>query len=127
MTLALAAQLPTVLAARGGTVATHLQGATVARLNTTTTTTYVAAPLDGINTWLTQWGTSLQGLGAIVLVICVVVVGIKLGARSAVSSGGGSGMRETMGSVFGLVLAGLLIGGALILGPIFIGVGQATG
>lgn len=126
MTLALAAQLPTVLAARGGTVATHFQGATVARLNTTTTT-YVAAPLDGINTWLTQWGTSLQGLGAIVLVICVVVVGIKLGARSAVSSGGGSGMRETMGSVFGLVLAGLLIGGALILGPIFVGVGKATG
>lgn len=124
MTLTLAAQLPTVLAARGGTVATHLQGATVARL---TNTTYVAAPLDGVNTWLTQWGTSLQGLGAIVLVICVVIVGIKLGARTAVSSGGGSGMRETMGSVFGLVIAGLLIGGALILGPIFIGVGQATG
>jgi hypothetical protein len=117
MTLALAAQLPTVLAARGGTVAAHLQGGTVARLNTTTT--YVAAPLDGVNTWVNQWGPSLQ--------ICVIVVGIKLGARSAVSSAGGSGMRETMGSVFGLLLAGLLIGGALILGPIFIGVGQATG
>lgn len=125
MTLALAAQLPTVLAARGGTVAAHLQGGTVARLNTTTT--YVAAPLDGVNTWVNQWGPSLQIFGAAVLVICVIVVGIKLGARSAVSSAGGSGMRETMGSVFGLLLAGLLIGGALILGPIFIGVGQATG
>ena len=46
------------------------------------TTVYLAGPLDQVNTWVSQWGTSLQILGGTILAICMVLVGIKLGAKS---------------------------------------------
>ena len=54
-------------------------------------TTYLAGPLDQVNAWVTQWGTSLQLLGGTVLAICMVLVGIKLGAKSVASSGANTG------------------------------------
>ena len=92
------------------------------------TTTYIAGPLDQVNAWVSQWGTSLQLLGGVILGICMVLVGIKLGAKSVASQGAAStGHRETIGSIFGLVIAGVLIGAALIIVPIFIGVGSNSG
>ena len=91
------------------------------------TTTYLAGPLDQVNAWVAQWGTSLQILGASVLAICVVLVGIKLGAKSVASTGASTGHREAIGSIVGLVIAGVLIGAALIIVPIFIGVGSNSG
>ena len=92
------------------------------------TTTYIAGPLDQVNAWVSQWGTSLQILGASVLAICMVLVGIKLGAKSVASQGAGStGHRETIGSIFGLVIAAVLVGAALIIVPLFVGVGSNSG
>ena len=90
-------------------------------------TTYTAAPLDQVNAWVAQWGTSLQILGASVLAICMVLVGIKLGAKSVASNGASTGHREAVGAIFGLVIAGVLIGAALIIVPLFVGVGSNSG
>ena len=90
-------------------------------------TTYTAGPLDQVNVWVSQWGTSLQVLGGSVLAICVVLVGIKLGAKSVASQGASTGHREAIGSIVGLVIAGVLIGAALIIVPLFVGVGSNSG
>jgi hypothetical protein len=91
-------------------------------------TSYPAAPLDQVNAWVAQWGTSLQILGGTILAICMVLVGIKLGAKSvAGSNGANSGHREAFGAIFGLVIAGILIGAALILVPMLIGIGAHSG
>ena len=90
-------------------------------------TTYTAAPLDQVNAWVSQWGTSLQVLGGTILAICMVLVGIKLGAKSVASNGASTGHRETIGAIFGLVIAGVLIGAALIIVPLFVGVGSNSG
>ena len=91
------------------------------------TTTYLAGPLDQVNAWVSQWGTSLQILGASVLAICVVLVGIKLGAKSVASNGASTGHREAIGAIFDLLIAGVLIGAALIIVPLFVGVGSNSG
>jgi hypothetical protein len=90
-------------------------------------TTHLAGPLDQVNAWVSQWGTSLQVLGGIVLAICMVLVGIKLGAKSVVGSGGSTGHREAIGAIFGLVIAGILIGAALIVVPMLVGIGSNSG
>ena len=90
-------------------------------------TTYLAGPLDQVNAWVTQWGTSLQLLGGTVLAICMVLVGIKLGTKSVASSGANTGHREAVGAIFGLAIAGVLIGAALIIVPLFVGVGANSG
>jgi hypothetical protein len=90
-------------------------------------TTYTAAPLDQVNAWVAQWGTSLQVLGGTILAICMVLVGIKLGAKSVASNGASTGHREAVGAIFGLVIAGVLIGAALIIVPLFVGVGSNSG
>jgi len=91
------------------------------------TTTYIAGPLDQVNAWVSQWGTSLQLLGGVILGICMVLVGIKLGAKSVASSGANTGHREAVGAIFGLAIAGVLIGAALIIVPLFVGVGANSG
>ena len=90
-------------------------------------TTYTAAPLDQVNAWVAQWGTSLQVLGGTILAICMVLVGIKLGAKSVASNGASTGHREAVGAIFGLVIAGVLVGAALIIVPLFVGVGSNSG
>jgi hypothetical protein len=94
-----------------------------------TNTVYLAGPLDQINAWVAQWGTSLQVLGGTILAICMVLVGIKLGAKSVASggSGGSTGHREAFGAIFGLAIAGILIGAALIVVPLLIGIGSNSG
>ena len=93
------------------------------------TTTFLAGPLDGVNAWMGQWGTALQVLGGTVLAICMVLVGIKLGAKTVAggNSGAGGGHREAVGSIFGLAIAGVLIGAALIIVPILVGIGANSG
>ena len=91
------------------------------------TTMYLAGPLDQVNAWVAQWGTSLQILGGTILAICMVLVGIKLGAKTVASNGSSTGHREAVGSIFGLLIAGVLIGAALIVVPLFIGVGSGSG
>jgi len=91
------------------------------------TTTYLAGPLDQVNAWVSQWGTSLQILGGTILAICMVLVGIKLGAKSVASNGASTGHREAVGAIFGLLIAGVLIGAALIVVPLFVGVGSNSG
>jgi len=92
-------------------------------------TGYLAGPLDQINAWVAQWGTSLQILGGTILAICMVLVGIKLGAKSVASGGSGAntGHREAFGAIFGLAIAGILIGAALIVVPLLIGIGSNSG
>ena len=89
--------------------------------------TYLAGPLDQVNAWVAQWGTSLQILGGTILAICMVLVGIKLGAKSVAGNGASTGHREAVGAIFGLLIAGVLIGAALIVVPLFIGVGSNSG
>ena len=98
-----------------------------ATVRSSATTTYLAGPLDQVNTWVTQWGTSLQILGGTILAICMVLVGIKMGAKSVASNGASTGHRETIGAIFGLAIAGVLIGAALIIVPVFVGVGSNSG
>ena len=90
-------------------------------------TTYIAAPLDQVNAWVSQWGTSLQILGGTIIAICMVLVGIKLGAKSVASTGASTGHREAVGAIFGLLIAGVLVGAALIIVPMFVGVGSNSG
>jgi hypothetical protein len=90
-------------------------------------TTYLAGPLDQVNTWVSQWGASLQVLGGIILAICMVLVGIKLGAKSVASNGASTGHREAIGAIFALVIAAVLIGAALIVVPMLIGIGSNSG
>lgn len=90
-------------------------------------TTYLAGPLDQVNTWVSQWGTSLQVLGGIILAICMVLVGIKLGAKSVASNGASTGHREAIGAIFALMIAAVLIGAALIVVPMLIGIGSNSG
>jgi len=87
----------------------------------------LAGPLDQINTWLGQWGSSFQIVGATVLGICAIFVGIKLGAKSVVSNGPNSGTRESLGSLFQLAIAGIIIGAALLLVPMLINIGKGSG
>ena len=47
----------------------------------------------------------------------MVLVGIKLGAKSVASNGANTGQREAVGAIFGLLIAGVLIGAALIIVP----------
>ena len=89
--------------------------------------TYLAGPLDGVNAWMSQWGTALQVLGGTVLAICMVLVGIKLGAKTVTGGSGGGGHREAVGSIFGLAIAGVLISAALIIVPILVGIGSNSG
>ena len=90
---------------------------------------FSAGPLDQINAWVAQWGTSLQVLGGTILAICMVLVGIKLGAKSVAGGGNGAntGHREAFGAIFGLAIAGILIGAALIVVPLLIGIGSNSG
>ena len=90
-------------------------------------TTYLAGPLDQVHAWVSQWGTSLQVLGGIILAICMVLVGIKLGAKSVASNGASTGHREAIGAIFGLVIAAVLIGAALIVVPMLINIGSNSG
>jgi len=91
-------------------------------------TTYLAGPLDQVNAWVSQWGTALQVLGIAILGICMVLVGIKLGTKAVVSSGGANtGNREAVGAIFTLLVAGILVGAALIIVPIFVSVGSNSG
>ena len=90
-------------------------------------TTYTAAPLDQVNAWVSQWGTSLQILGGTIIAICMVLVGIKLGAKSVASTGASTGHREAVGAIFGLLIAGVLVGAALIIVPLLVGVGSNSG
>ena|ERR1700712_481547 len=104
------------------TASTTLTGQTPA------VTTYLAGPLDQVNTWVSQWGTALQVLGIAILGICMVLVGIKLGTKAVVSSGGANtGNREAVGAIFTLLVAGILVGAALIIVPIFVSVGTNSG
>ena len=107
------------------TFITAESAALTVRLSVNTTDT--AAPLDQVNAWVSQWGTSLQVLGGTILAICMVLVGIKLGAKSVASNGASTGHREAVGAIFGLVIAGVLIGAALIIVPLFVGVGSNSG
>ena len=93
------------------------------------TTVYLAGPLDAVNAWMSQWGTSLQVTGGIILAICMVLVGIKLGAKTVVSNGtsSGSGNREAVGAIFGLAIAGVLIGAAMIVVPLLVSMGSNSG
>jgi hypothetical protein len=90
-------------------------------------TTYLAGPLDQVNAWVSQWGTSLQILGGTILAFCMVLVGIKLGAKSVASNGSSTGHREAIGAIFALVIAAVLIGAALIVVPMLVGIGSNSG
>ncbi|HEY5880983.1 MAG TPA: hypothetical protein VIU11_18870 [Nakamurella sp.] len=91
------------------------------------TSVTLAGPLDEVNTWLGQWGSSFQILGATILGICAIFVGIKLGAKSVASSGPSSGTRESLGALFQLAIAGIIIGAALLLVPMLINIGKGSG
>lgn len=92
---------------------------------------YRADVLDPIRTWITPWVPALQALGAVFIAGCLVIIGMRAGAASAASnhsggSGGSSGLRNTLGSVGLLAIAGILIGAALILAPLFINIGSGS-
>lgn len=110
-----------------GSVAAALNSRPVTASIGSASTSYIAGPLDQVNTWVAQWGLSLQILGGTILAICAVLVGIKLGAKSVSSNGTSTGQREAVSSIFGLVIAGVLIGAALLLVPMLIGVGAHSG
>lgn len=80
-----------------------------------------AADLSGITNLIHEYAIQIQVLGGAFLVIAIILVGIKLGAKSVGS--GQNGIRETFGSVLTIVVAAVLIGGALIFAPLLIGVG----
>ena len=91
---------------------------------------YRADVLDPIRNWITPWVPALQVIGGVFIAGCLVVIGMRAGAASAASSHGSgtgsSGLRNTLGSVGLLAIAGIIIGAALILAPLFITIGSGS-
>lgn len=88
----------------------------------------LAGPLDQINTWVSQWGTGAQILGATILGICAIIVGIQIGTKSVVSEGSsGTGTRQSISKLFQIALAGVVIGAALLLVPMIVNIGKGSG
>src|SRR6476659_7918172 len=88
----------------------------------------LAGPLDQVNTWVGQWGTGAQILGATILGICAIIVGIQIGTKSVASEGSsGTGTRQSISKLFQIALAGVVIGAALLLVPMLVNIGKGSG
>ncbi|PZU01319.1 MAG: hypothetical protein DI630_12675 [Gordonia sp. (in: high G+C Gram-positive bacteria)] len=70
---------------------------------------------EGFYGVLRQIGEFVRNAGLLILAICVVVVGVSVGAKSISNKDGGGGMRDALGSLSTLLIAGLIIGGGATL------------
>lgn len=70
---------------------------------------------EGFYSVLRQVGSFVRNAGLLILAICVVLVGIVVGAKAVSSRDGGGGIREALSSLSGLLIAGLIIGGGATL------------
>lgn len=70
---------------------------------------------EGFYGVLRQIGTFVRNAGLLILAICVVAVGVVVGAKSVSSKDGGGGIREALSSLSTLLIAGLIIGGGATL------------
>ena len=84
-------------------------------------------PLDPVLKFLEPWSNGLLAVGVIFLGGCGTFIGMKIGVRSAAAKRGESGHRESLGAVFGLALAGLVMGGAAIVVALAVKLGQGAG
>ena len=89
-------------------------------------TVNLAGPLDQVNTWVSQWGTGAQILGGTILGICAIVVGIQIGTK-AVANDNASGTRQGISKLTQVILAGIVIGAALLLVPMIVNIGKGSG
>ena len=70
---------------------------------------------EGFYSVLRQVGSFVRNAGLLILAICVVLVGVVVGAKAVSSRDGGGGIREALSSLSGLLIAGLIIGGGATL------------
>lgn len=87
----------------------------------------LAGPLDQVNAWVAQWGSAAQILGGTILGICMVVVGIQIGAKAMASDNASSGTRQGISKLTVLALSGIVIGSALLVVPMLINIGKNSG
>ena len=106
--------------------ANHPQAAS-ARVNSVTVTNRAADPLSQAENFLKPYSTGMLILGGIFLGICMVVVAMKMGARSAAAKKGDGGhIREGLGMVAGVGLAGCVLGAGLIIVAVAVKIGSAA-
>ena len=70
---------------------------------------------EGFYGVLRQVGEFVRNAGLLILAICVVAVGVVVGAKSVSNKDGGGGIREALGSLSTLLIAGVIIGGGATL------------
>lgn len=77
---------------------------------------------DWIHNYIT---TPLMLIGAGLVVLALVIVGIKIILKAGANDQGGSGLREAVSSVAKVLIGGLIIGGAGAIGSLIITIGNA--
>lgn len=86
----------------------------------------LAGPLDPILNWMQQWQSQFQLGGIIILACAAILLGVKTGTKSAVSSNN-NGMRDTLSSASGVAIGAIIVGAALFLIPLMAKAGQDSG
>ena len=88
-------------------------------------TTYLAAgPLDPITAAIQPYATGFIALGVVILGACICWAAVKMGARGAIAGKGDKGgVRDSMASIFVILLAAAILGG----GAIFLGIASKIG
>ncbi len=92
-----------------------------------TVTKLAADPFTAAETFLKPYSTGLLVFGAIFLGLCMIVVAMKMGARSASSKkGDGGAIRESIGMVAGVGIAGVVLGAAVVVVALAVKIGAAA-
>lgn len=97
------------------------------RPSTVTVTNLAGDPLGVAETFLKPYTTGMIVVGAVFLGICMMVVAVKMGARSAAAKKNDGGhIREGLGMVAGVAIAGTVLGAGLVIVALAVKIGAAA-
>lgn len=90
-------------------------------------TAYLATPIDEAVKYIQPWTTALIVLGGVILGGCMAWAAVSMGARSAAAKkGDNSHMREGIGKIVAVGVAGFFLGMSLIVIAVAIKFGAAA-
>ena len=97
------------------------------KARTVTVTNLASDPLAQATAFLKPYSTSMLIVGAVFLGICMIVVAMKMGARSAAAKKGDGGhIREGLGMVAGVAIAGCVLGAGVVIVAVAVKIGGAA-
>lgn len=91
--------------------------------------TYLAAgtPIDAATKYIQPWTTGMIILGGVILAACMAWAAISMGARSAAAKkGDNTHMREGIGKIVAILVAGFFLGTALVVVALAVKFGQTA-